>query len=147
MSDTLDQNIELESDKLRITSSIKENLMITAQWARFLAIMGFIFVGILGIASLFLVVTSMASGYGPLVLVSLIYVVLTIVMLFPALYLIRFAIATEKGLGSNKQGEFDYAIQNMKSLFKFSGIYTIVMVVLYIIYIFVLARLDMDRAF
>lgn len=147
MSDTLDQNIELESDKLRITNSIKENLMITAQWARFLAIMGFIFVGILGIASLFLVVTSMASGYGPLVLVSLIYVVLTIVMLFPALYLIRFAVATEKGLGSNKQGEFDYAIQNMKSLFKFSGIYTIVMVVLYIIYIFVLARLDMDRAF
>lgn len=59
MSETLDQNIELESDKLKISNSIKENLITTAKWARFLAIVGFIFVGILGIASLFLVVTSL----------------------------------------------------------------------------------------
>lgn len=147
MSETLDQNIELESDKLKISNSIKENLITTAKWARFLAIVGFIFVGILGIASLFLVVTSLASGYGPLIFVSLIYVILTIVMLFPALYLIRFAVATEKGLNSNKQGEFDYAIENMKSLFKFSGIYTIVMIALYVVYIIALARLGVNRMF
>ncbi|MNU94577.1 hypothetical protein D3C71_845630 [compost metagenome] len=147
MSDTLDQNIELESDKLKISNSIKENLIATAKWPRFLAIMGFIFVGISGIASLFLLVTSMLSGYGPLVLVSLIYVVLTIVMLFPALYLIRFAVATEKGLGSNKQGEFDYAIENLKSLFKFMGIYTIVTIALYIIYVIVLTNVGVERFF
>ncbi len=145
--ETLDQNIELDNEKLKISNSIKENLIITAKWARFLAVIGFIFVGILGIASLFLIVTSLASGYGPLIFISFVYIILTVVMLFPALYLIRFAMATEKGLGSNKQGEFDYAIENMKSLFKFTGIYTIVMIALYIVYVIILAKVGMGRVF
>ncbi|MNK12917.1 hypothetical protein D3C87_309950 [compost metagenome] len=145
--DTLDQNIELNSDKLKINNSIKENLITAAKWARFLAIIGFIFSGIMGIVSLFLLVTSLASGFAPMILATVIYIVLTIVMLFPALYLIRFAGSTEKGLNSNKQGEFDYGIQNLKSLFKFSGIYTIVFIALYIIYVFVLARIGFNRVF
>jgi hypothetical protein len=138
--DTLDQHIELDSDKLRINNSIKENLITAAKWARFLAVIGFIFTGLMGIASLVLVVTAMSSGMGLLVLLAFVYVGLTIVMIFPALYLIRFAGSTEKGLSSNKQGEFDYGIQNLKSLFKFTGIYTIVFIALYVIYIVVLAQ-------
>lgn len=145
--DTLDQHIELDSDKLRINNSIKENLITAAKWARFLAIMGFIFTGLMGIASLFLVVTALASGFGPLVLMAFIYIGLTVVMIFPALYLIRFAGSIEKGLNSNRQGEFDFGIQNLKSLFKFSGIYTIVFIALYIVYIFVLASFGMSRLF
>lgn len=145
--DALDQHIELDSDKLRINNSIKENLITAAKWARFLAIIGFIFTGLMGIGSLVLAVTAMTSGFGPLVLAAFIYVGLTIVMIFPALYLIRFAGSIEKGLNSNKQGEFDYGIQNLKSLFKFTGIYTIVFIALYIIYIFVLAKVGMNRLF
>jgi hypothetical protein len=143
--DTLDQHIELDSDKLRINNSIRENLITAAKWARFLAVIGFIFTGLMGIASLVLVVTAMSSGMGLLVLLAFVYVGLTIVMIFPALYLIRFAGSTEKGLSSNKQGEFDYGIQNLKSLFKFTGIYTIVFIALYIVYIFVLAQVGIDR--
>ncbi len=145
--DTLDQHIELDSDKLRINNSIKENLITAAKWARFLAIIGFIFTGLMGIGSLVLVVSAMASGFAPLVIAAFVYVGLTIVMIFPALYLIRFASSIEKGLNSNKQGEFDYGIQNLKSLFKFTGIYTIVFIVLYIVYIFVIAQLGIGRLF
>ena len=145
--DTLDQNIELNSDKLKINNSIKENLLIAAKWARFLAIIGFIFTGFLGIASLFMLVTSLASGFAPLMLVAVVYIGMTVLMIFPALYLIRFAGSTEKGLNSNKQGEFDYGIQNLKSLFKFSGIYTIVLIAIYIVYIFVLAQVGFNRIF
>lgn len=145
--DTLDQHIELDADKLKINNSIKENLMIAAKWARFLAIIGFIFTGFMGIASLFLLVTAMASGIGMLMLMAVVYIGLTLVMIFPALYLIRFAGSTEKGLNSNKQGEFDYGIQNLKSLFKFTGIYTIVVIALYIVYIFALAQVGFNRVF
>lgn len=145
--DTLDRDIELDSDKLKINNSIKENLITAAKWARFLAIIGFIFTGFMAIASLFLLVTSLASGIPLLMLMAVIYIGLTVVMIFPALYLIRFAGSTEKGLNSNKQGEFDYGIQNLKSLFKFGGIYTIVVIVLYIVYIFVLAQIGFDRVF
>lgn len=145
--DTLDQNIELSNDKLKINNSIKENLLTAAKWARFLAVIGFIFTGFMGIASLFMLVTSLASGFAPLMLMAVIYIGMTIVMIFPALYLIRFAGSVEKGLNSNKQGEFDYAIENLKSLFKFSGIYTIVLISIYIVYIFVLAQVGFNRIF
>ncbi len=145
--DALDQHIELDSDQLKINNSIKENLITAAKWARFLAIIGFVFTGFMGIASLFVLVTAMASGIGMLMFMAVVYIGLTVVMIFPALYLIRFAGSTEKGLSSNKQGEFDYGIQNLKSLFKFTGIYTIVVIVLYIVYIFVLVRVGFNRVF
>lgn len=145
--DTLDQNIELDSDKLKITNSIKQNLITTAKWARFLAIVGFIFTGFLGIASLIMLVTAMTTGFAPLVLMGLVYVVLTVVMLFPGLYLIRFAGSIEKGLNSNKQGEFDYGIENLKSLFKFMGIYTIVLIGIYILFFLVAGLGGVGRLF
>lgn len=132
--DTLDQHIELDSDKLRINNSIKENLITAAKWARFLAIMGFIFVGFMGIASLFILITALSSGVPYFIGMGLGYLILTIIFIFPGLYLIRFAGSTEKGLNSNKQGEFDYGVQNLKSLFKFMGIYTIVLVSIYILF-------------
>ncbi len=145
--DTLDRDIELDSDKLKINNSIKENLITAAKWARFLAIIGFVFTGFMGIASLVLLVSAMASGIGMLMMLAVVYIGLTVVMILPSLYLIRFAGSTEKGLNSNKQGEFDYGIQNLKSLFKFGGIYTIVVIALYIVYIFVLAGIGFDRVF
>lgn len=132
--DTLDQHIELDSDKLRINNSIKENLITAAKWARFLAIMGFIFVGFMGIASLFILITALSSGVPYFIGMGLGYLILTVIFIFPGLYLIRFAGSTEKGLNSNKQGEFDYGVQNLKSLFKFMGIYTIVLVSIYILF-------------
>ena len=145
--DTLDQQIDLDSDKLKINNSIRENLITSAKWARFLAVIGFVFTGLMALASIVLLVTSLRSGFAPLILAAFIYLGLTITMIFPALYLIRFAGSIEKGLNSNKQGEFDYGVQNLKSLFKFTGIYTIVFIVLYIVYIFVLARVGVNRIF
>jgi len=135
--DTLDQNIELESDKLRITNSIRENLLVTAKWARFLAIMGFIFTGIFGIFALVILISALSSGVPFFIGMGLGYLIAAIIMIFPGLYLIRFAVSIEKGLRSNKQGEFDYGIQSLKSLFKFIGIYTIVILSLYILAIIV----------
>jgi hypothetical protein len=134
--DTLDQQIELDSDKLRINNSIKENLITAGKWARFLSIIGFIFTGIIGIFALVVLISSMATGYGGLfLLMGVGYLVASVIMVFPSLYLIRYAISIEKGLNSNKQGEFDYAVQNMKSFFKFMGIYTIVVIGLYLLMI------------
>jgi hypothetical protein len=144
--DTLDQHIELDSDKLRINNSIKENLITAAKWARFLAVMAFIFTGIIGIASLVILIAALSSGASYFIGMGLGYMILTIIFIFPGLYLIRFAVSTEKGLKSNKQGEFDYGIENLKSLFKFVGIYTIVLVGVYILF-FLFATLANPRVF
>ncbi len=144
--DTLDQHIELDSDKLRINNSIKENLITAAKWARFLAVMAFVFTGIMGIASLVILIAALSSGVSYYIGMGLGYMILTIIFIFPGLYLIRFAGSTEKGLKSNKQGEFDYGIENLKSLFKFVGIYTIVLVGVYILF-FLFATLANPRVF
>lgn len=144
--DTLDQHIELDSDKLRINNSIKENLITAAKWARFLAVMAFVFTGIMGIASLVILIVALSSGVSYYIGMGLGYMILTIIFIFPGLYLIRFAGSTEKGLKSNKQGEFDYGIENLKSLFKFAGIYTIVIVGVYILF-FLFATLANPRVF
>jgi predicted RND superfamily exporter protein len=145
--DTLDQNIELDGNKLNVTNSIKENLITSAKWARFLAIVGFIFTGFLGIASLVILISALMTGFAPLIGMGLVYVVLTVVMLFPGLYLIRFAGSIEKGLNTNKQSEFDFGIQNLKSLFKFMGIYTIVVIGIYILFFLIAAMTGMGRLF
>jgi hypothetical protein len=147
MSDSLDQNIELENDKLKINNSIKQNLLTAARWTRFLAIVGFIFTGLSGISSLIMLTTALSSGFGPLIGAGFLYVGITVAMLFPALYMIRFSGAISKGLNSNKQSEFDYGVENLKSFFKFSGIFTIVFIGLYILLIFVGVGAGFSRMF
>ncbi|TSJ47670.1 hypothetical protein [Fluviicola chungangensis] len=135
--DTLDQNIELDSDKLKVSQSIREHLLTSAKWARFLAIVGFIFTGFTAIASLIMLITALSTGFGPLIGMAFLYIGLTVAMIFPALYMIRFAGSITKGLNSNKQSEFEFGVQNLKSFYKFSGIFTIVFLSLYIILIFI----------
>jgi len=145
--DTLDQNIELDNDKLKVSNSIKEHLITSAKWARFLAIIGFIFAGITAIGSLVMLFAALSTGFGPLIGMSFLYVGLAVVMIFPALYMIRFAMSVTRGLNSNKQSEFEVGVQNLKSYFKFSGIFTIVFLGLYIILIFVGIGSGFNRLF
>lgn len=145
--DTLDQNIELDGDKLKVSNSIKEHLITSASWARFLAIVGFIFTGITAIGALVMLVAAMSTGFGPLIGMAFLYVGLAVAMIFPALYMIRFAISITKGLNSTKQSEFEYGVQNLKSFFKFSGIFTIVFLALYIILIFIGISSGVGRMF
>ncbi|WP_343633520.1 hypothetical protein [Fluviicola sp.] len=145
--DTLDQNMGMDSDNLKVSQSVKEHLLTSAQWARFLAIVGFIFTGLTAIGSLFMVITALATGFGPLIGMAFLYIGLTVAMIFPALYMIRFAGSITKGLNSNKQSEFEYGVQNLKSFYKFSGIFTIVFLSLYIILIIVGVGSGMSRLF
>jgi len=145
--DTLDQNIELDGDKLKVSNSIKEHLITSGKWARFLAIVGFIFAGITAIGSLVMLFAALSTGFGPLIGMAFLYVGLAVVMIFPALYMIRFAMSITKGLNSSKQSEFEYGVQNLKSYFKFSGIFTIVFLGLYIILIFIGVGSGFSRMF
>lgn len=136
--ETLDHNIQSESKKLHVSQDVKQNLLTTAKWTRFMAIISFVFCGLLGIASLFMLIGTLSSGNSLLMYVTFLYIALTVVMIFPGLYLIRFTTGIEQAFHSDKQVEFEYGIQNMKSFFKFTGIYAIVTIVLYIFYIFFL---------
>ncbi len=131
--DSLDQNLNLKSGSVEVTDSVKQHFLAAAKWTRFLAIISFIFGGILGIFSLIALIGALVTGVGILILGAFLYVGFTVVMIFFGIYLIKYSMSIEKGLNSNNQSEFELGIENLKSFFKLAGIYTIVFIGLYII--------------
>lgn len=133
--ETLDQNIQSSDNSMKVSADAKYNLSVISKWAKFLAIMGFISVGILGIASIFMIGagSTRSFGGGQLIGTGFTYLILAVVYIFPSLYLLRSANHLATACNKDSQGSFELGMENMKSLFKFAGIFTIVFISLYIL--------------
>ncbi|MGZ3959302.1 MAG: DUF5362 family protein, partial [Flavisolibacter sp.] len=59
------------------------------------------------------------------------YIIVAVVYFFPCLFLFRFSAGMKKALNSNSQDELDLAFQNLKSMFKYVGVITIIFLALY----------------
>lgn len=130
---------------LTIDPNSKRFLSETAKWGRFLSIMGFIMCGLLIIIGLFAAVklqeASSAfgelggggpmSGLGPTV--ALIYILFAVLYFFPCLYLSRFSSQMTVAIGSDDQNSMTSAFENLKSMFKFFGILTIIVLSLWVL--------------
>jgi hypothetical protein len=105
-----------------------------AKWGKFLAIMGFIFCGLILIVALFAgtFMASMMQGFGGAEaglagVVTVVYVVIALVYFFPCLYLYNFSTKVQAALRSNQQDALNISFRNLKSCFKFLGILMIIM--------------------
>lgn len=138
---TLDDNF---SDSLSINGDIRIFLKETAKWAQFIAIVGLVIMGLflLIIVLMGTVFGSMAGsfpggedlgampgligGFG-----MLLYALFLAMFIFPLVYLLRFAQNTKKALKSDNQEALVLAFQNLKSHYKFYGIFMAIMVGFY----------------
>lgn len=127
---------------LNINEQIRGYLKETSGWTFFLAILAFIGVAFMLLAGL--VVAAMAgslpeetnpySQFGfSMSWLGIFYIIMAIVMIFPALYLFNFSRKTKTALESSRIEDFTSSFSNLKSYFKFTGIMAIVVIVLYII--------------
>lgn len=132
-------SITEQNPQLIINDNGREYLKTASKWATFLAIMGFIGTGFMILAGLFISLLSPLSSkinqpFGfPFWILGLVYVLLALVYLFPALYLFNFASKVKTALYSLNQDVFDNGLRNLKMMFKFMGIMTIVLIMTYII--------------
>ncbi len=117
-----------------------------AKWGKFLSIIGFILSGLMALMGLFAgsifsstlsQMEGMGAGFGGSMF-TLIYLVFAILWFFPCLYLFRFATKAQLALRSSEQQTLNNSFRNLKSCFRFMGIFTIIMLVLYAI-VFVVA--------
>lgn len=133
MEDIIDNNIKGKS--LTITESIQEDLITTCKWGFFLSIMGFIGTGFIALAAIFLFITAatVSFGSGQIGLVGFIYLIVAGLYLIPTLNLLKFSRKVRNACESNDQFDLEEGISNLKSLFKFIGIMTIVTIGIYII--------------
>jgi uncharacterized membrane protein len=127
---------------LSINDEIKLYLKETAKWAKFLAIIGYIGIGFLVLFSLFMLfgMTALAGMFEalPLSLMGIIYLLMALLYYFPVNYLNKFANKAKRALADNDQDEINLAFKNLKSMFKFMGILTIVVLCLYALIIVVM---------
>jgi len=130
---------------LSIDPAIKSHLSETASWGRFLAIIGFIACGLLVVVGIFFVSVvgtmgarygsydgpSLTSAFGPAIMV--VYIIAAILYFFPCLFLLRFSNRMKTALAADNQADLTVAFQNLKALFRFVGVLTIIVLSLYLL--------------
>jgi hypothetical protein len=130
---------------LSIDPVTKAHLTETAKWARFLAIIGFVFlglglvVGIISMAAMSYVANDVSTtGFGSFASFGIAgfifgYILVVLLVFFPLLFLLRFANQMKAALVSNDQQKLNVSFQNLKAYFRFWGILAIIALAFYAI--------------
>lgn len=135
------ENLDLLSNDLQVTPTTQSFLSETAKWGKFLAILGFIMCGFLAIMAFFMPAiflslpqyNQLSSGLvsGMTIGITIAYLLLALLCLMPCIYLYKFSVKMKTALTSVSQENFEKSLQNLKSLFKFYGVFSIVMLSIY----------------
>lgn len=135
-----------ETFELNLPPAVLGFLKETSSWTYFLSILGFIGTGLLILVgiffSVFMNLMSDGSVYQSLgmnpSLFGVVYIVSAVIYFFPVLYLFNFSRKMKSALSSNNNDELTAAFSNLKSHYKFAGIFTIVIIAIYLL-IFIIA--------
>lgn len=135
-----------EDVKLVVSEEMRSYLYDITKWAKFLSIVGFVFAAllILGAFSIPSMISSNpalaakvgALGQGGSMAITIIYLALGLFYFYPSLLLFRISNKGKQGVLFGDQEHLDSAMSNLKSLFKFWGIITILIIVGYFLLVF-----------
>ena len=126
--------------QLVVSPIASEYLNETGKWGKFLAIVGFCVVGLMVIGGLFAgtIFSSMGSAQSdmpfPAFLLGVIYIVVGLLYFFPIYYLFKFATNLRAALMNKNNQLLDSAFENLKSHYKYVGIFMIIMLCIYVVF-------------
>ena len=142
------ESFDLLNNDLQISPSAQSFLSESAKWGKFLSIIGFIFCGFMAVIAFFIPAlimnfpqyNTMPAGLssGMAAGMTIIYLLLALLLFFPCLYLFKFSVKMQASLNTVSQDNFEASLKNLKSMFKFYGIFTIIMLSVYTL-VFVIA--------
>ena len=134
----MEEKSVFETFELNFSNKIVDSLKEISTWSYFLSIIGFIGIGFMVIfGALFLTILGsmpnnpyeeigISMGY-----FGLIYVFIGLIYFFPVLYLFNFSRKMKRALSLKNNDDLSSAFDNLKSHYKFIGIFTIVIISLY----------------
>ena len=128
--------METESTSTKSLKLTDNSLIFMAEivkWAKFLAICSFVGLGMMvlaGVAMIILQFERQANGLST-VIMGLFYILMAVIYFFPAVYLYRFATASADAIEKLNEDTLEEGLENLKSLFRFTGILMIIMFSLY----------------
>jgi len=125
------KNIEIGQDTLKHLNTL-------GKWTMFLAVSGFIFLGI--IITLGLITGTFLTAFSnsdkipgmPDALLYAAFITVTLIIFFPILFLFRFSKHTSKAVSTLDKKEMHIAIRYLKRYFIYIGVLLIVILALYI---------------
>ncbi|WP_299549631.1 DUF5362 family protein [Seonamhaeicola sp.] len=137
----MEEKSVFENFELDINQEIKGYLSETSKWAYYLAILGFVGIGLMVLLGIFMAFFQGLAGSGVDALygvgysigVGLVYIVIAAVYFFPILYLFNFSKHMKSALKLSNNKDFITAFSNLKSHYKFVGIFSIVIISIYIL--------------
>jgi hypothetical protein len=124
------------ADQIVVSESALGYLQATRPWVKFLAIVGFVFMGLMVLVGLMMTLAfsavpqqpGMPPAFGPIF--GTLYIVMAGIYLMPCLFMHRYAKAIA-AIPSAGQGALEEALKQQKSFWKFMGILMLVMLCLY----------------
>ncbi|WP_340112406.1 DUF5362 family protein [Maribellus mangrovi] len=135
-----ENNNQTVPQKLEVNDQIIEQLISAGKWAKFLAILGFVFIGFMVLMGFMISVIMSFMPSGPFrhmpipgFLFGFVYLVIGIVYFFPILYLLRFSTNIQQAISTNNTLKMLKAFENLKSHYRYIGIVMIVMLGLYLL--------------
>lgn len=141
----MDENQILDNENqgaFALPSQALESLRTAASWSGFLAILGFILIGLMVVFGLFFgaIMGTMMSSFRETTLLpfsagvfGVIYIVFGLLYFFPVLYLWKFSDKTKAALRSNNTPALNEAFFNLGRHYKYIGIMSIVIIALYLV--------------
>jgi hypothetical protein len=125
-----------------ISDEVRDYLLETTKWGSFLAIMGYIGMGFLCLAGFMVSIGFSLAGSSidvgfPFWVLGIIYIIMAIVYYFPVTFLYRFSKNLKQGLLAGSNDLVTLGFENLKSLFRFMGILTIVVLSIYALFLVV----------
>jgi hypothetical protein len=138
--------ITAEEKSFQINETTIGFLAEIAKWAKFLAVIGYIFIGFMVIVSIIvgLFLPSLnneilanggsATGVNSTLLTS-IYLIMAAIYVYPVYALYSFASGTQKLIKNNDENELENSFKKLKGFFKYFGILTIVALAFYVLII------------
>jgi hypothetical protein len=135
------ENFDLLNNDLQVSPTAQNYLTESARWGKFLSIMGFILCVIMAVIAFVLPAlmvrvppyNGMSESFssGMRIGMTVMYLLFAVLFLFPCLYLYRFSVKMQAAAKTVSQENFEESLMNLKSMFKFYGIFTIIILSVY----------------
>jgi hypothetical protein len=123
-----------------------DHLTETAKWGKFLAVIGFVFCGLIVISAFVFGAIFASSAFSKVPgysneagffgllggsMFAGVYIIAAAIYFFPCLFLYNFSVRLRSALRTNDQVKLNQALKNQKMLYRFVGIMTIIVVSMY----------------
>ena len=130
------------SADLNLSPSVQKYLKTAARWAKFLALMGFVFVGLMILAGLFIGVIYNITESDmmmdqemsiPSLLLSFLYISLAVILLIPNLFMNSFANKMVKSIENRDEILLSKSFRSLKNWFLYFFLSVVVLIILYVV--------------